>query len=170
VGRGLALQQGYFTRQHLQSGVHLAVAEKIDSGFITRTKVNRCMQCILNSCFHYIIPRPDGSEEKGDSFQVLFHETVVDDSHLIHSLPRPWGDIKLNWDHIFECIKLDETGCKDDFENEHLDHDGSVDGNRRPVLLCFNDNVRSAEDVIRCHNEFIRDAAQKALLHWYMGE
>jgi len=164
VGRGLALQQGYFTRQHLQSGVHLAVAEKIDSGFITRTKVNRCMQCILNSCFHYIIPRPDGSEEKGDSFQALFHETVVDDSHLIRSLPRPWGDIKLNWDHIFECIKLDEAGCKDDFENEHLDHDGSVDGNRRPVLLCFNDNVRSAEDVLRCHNEFIRDAAISANL------
>jgi len=164
VGRGLALQQGYFTRYHLQSGVHMAVADKIDSGFITRTKVNRCMQCILNSCFHYIIPRPDGSEEKGDSFQALFRETVLDDTHLIRSLPPPWGDVELNWDHLFEAIRLDEVGCKDDLENDHLDQDCSVDANRRPVLLCFNDNVRSAEDVLRCHNEFIRDAAISANL------
>lgn len=164
VGRGLALQQGYFTRQHLQSGVHMAVADKIDSGFITRTKVNRCMQCILNSCFHYIIPRPDGSEEKGDLFQALFRKTVVDDTHLIRSLPPPWGDVKLDWDHLFESIRLDEASYKDDIESEHLDHDGSVDANRRPVLLCFNDNVRSADDVLRCHNEFIRDAALSANL------
>ena len=164
VGRGLALQQGYFTRQHLQSGVHLAVADKIDSGFITRTKVNRCMQCILNSCFHYIIPRPDGSEEKGDTFQVLFSRTVFDDTHLIRSLPSPWGDIKLDLEHLFESIKLDEVNGKDEYENEHLDHEGLGDANRRPVLLCFNDNVRSAEDVLRCHNEFIRDAAISANL------
>lgn len=35
---------------------------------------------------------------------------------------------------------------------------------KRAVLLCFNENVRSAEDVFRCHNEFIRDAAISANL------
>ena len=50
VGRELALEYGYFSRQQLQSGVHACVAKKIDDGTITRTKVNRCMQIILNSC------------------------------------------------------------------------------------------------------------------------
>jgi hypothetical protein len=71
----------------------------------------------------------------------------------------------MDLDQIFESIKLDEGICKEDIENEHSDHqEGLVDGNRRPVLLCFNDNVRSAEDVLRCHNEFIRDAAISANL------
>ena len=36
---------------------------------------------------------------------------------------------------------------------------------KRVVLLCFNENVRSAEDVLRCHNDFIRDAAISSNLH-----
>jgi hypothetical protein len=35
---------------------------------------------------------------------------------------------------------------------------------KRAVLLCFNENVRSFEDVLRCHNEFIRDTANAANL------
>jgi len=35
---------------------------------------------------------------------------------------------------------------------------------KRAVLLCFNENVRSAEDVFRCHNEFIRDSAHSSNL------
>jgi hypothetical protein len=36
---------------------------------------------------------------------------------------------------------------------------------KRAVLLCFNENVRSAQDVFRCHNEFIRDTANASNLH-----
>jgi hypothetical protein len=55
VGRRLALSQGYFTRQELQSGVHSCVAKKIEAGVVTRTKVNRCMvSCVLcNFCLSY---------------------------------------------------------------------------------------------------------------------
>jgi hypothetical protein len=44
-----------------------------------------------------------------------------------------------------------------------LDGDGS-DQHKRAVLLCFNENVRTAEDVFRCHNEFIRDTAHASHL------
>ena len=147
VGRKLALAHGYFSRQHLQSGVHAVVGDKIDSGMITRTKVNRCMQIILNSCFHYIIPRPDGTEEKGDLFRDSFQRTVSDDSHLLSTLPHPWNDLKIT----DECL-IDKV---DDEKEEESDKAAS----KRIVLLCFNENVRSAEDVLRCHNDFIRDAA-----------
>ena len=30
--------------------------------------------------------------------------------------------------------------------------------------MCFNENVRSAEDVFRCHNDFIRDTANASNL------
>ena len=36
---------------------------------------------------------------------------------------------------------------------------------KRAVLLCFNENVRSFDDVWRCHNEFIRDTANGANLN-----
>lgn len=39
---------------------------------------------------------------------------------------------------------------------------GDNSAEKMMVLLCFNENVRSAEDVWRCHNEFIRDAAHAA--------
>ncbi len=148
VGRKLALSHGYFSRQHLQSGVHAVVADKIDSGMITRTKVNRCMQIILNSCFHYIIPRPDGSEENGDLFREIFAENVLDDSYLLKSLPEPWHDLEIKDESLLE---------KEDDEEDFKDDDKT--GSKRVVLLCFNENVRSAEDVLRCHNDFIRDAA-----------
>jgi hypothetical protein len=44
-----------------------------------------------------------------------------------------------------------------------LDGDAS-DQHKRAVLLCFNENVRTAEDVFRCHNEFIRDTAHASHL------
>jgi len=146
VGRKLALTQGYFSRQHLQSGVHDVVSEKIDSGMITRTKVNRCMQIILNSCFHYIIPRPDGTEEKGDLFRQTFATTAVDDLHLLESLARPWNDLAVSDDFLVENIEGSNEKSNDE-------------GSKRVVLLCFNENVRCADDVLRCHNDFIRDAA-----------
>jgi len=148
VGRKLALEHGYFSRQHLQSGVHAVVGNKIDSGMITRTKVNRCMQIILNSCFHYIIPRPDGTEEKGDTFRGFFEKTVIDDSHLIKSLPHPWNDLKILDEYLVE-----KCGEDQDISEK------AKDDSKRVVLLCFNENVRSAEDVLRCHNDFIRDAS-----------
>lgn len=152
VGRKLALSYGYFSRQHLQSGVHAVVAEKIDSGMITRTKVNRCMQIILNSCFHYIIPRPDGTEESGDSFRETFASNVSDEMDLLKMLPRPWHDLKVSDD----CLIGKNDDMKDN-SKELRDENSSMA--KRVVLLCFNENVRSAEDVLRCHNDFIRDAA-----------
>lgn len=152
VGRKLALEKGYFSRQLLQSGVHAVVGQKIDSGLVTRTKVNRCMQIILNSCFHYIIPRPDGIEESGAIFRESFNEEVDDDSYLISHLDAPWDNLD---------ISLAENACEEDDEDDDTSKDGST---KRQVLLCFNENVRSAEDVLRCHNDFIRDAAISANL------
>ncbi len=166
VGRKLALHDGYFSRQRLQSGVHAVVAKKIDSGMITRTKVNRCMQIILNSCFHYIIPRPDGSEENGEAFRRTFQETVADDTHLLKSLSGPWDglDIKLADDVIYGNISPSPSIEKNNDEKKSQEEQKGGDA-KRLVLLCFNENVRSAEDVLRCHNDFIRDAAISANLH-----
>lgn len=175
VGRSLALRHGYFSRQHLQAGVHNVVGSKIDAEIITRTKVNRCMQIILNSCFHYIIPRPDGKEEKGDTFQKNFADTVIDDTHLLKSLPSPWHDLELNFKSLVET-DINATAWTNKDEEEHepnqvtfikkdaVGKDDNVVSTRRPVLLCFNENVRTAEDVLRCHNEFIRDTAISARL------
>jgi len=100
VGRELALRQGYFSRQCLQSGVHDMVQHFIDSKFITRTKVNRCMQIILNSCFHYIIPPPmiDDNHCRGSvcddgrkRAKKMFALDCEDDVHLLRTLPHPWG-------------------------------------------------------------------------------
>jgi hypothetical protein len=175
VGRELALAHGYFSRQQLQSGVHACVADKIDSGTITRTKVNRCMQIILNSCFHYIIPRPDGSEENGESFISVFGEGARDSSELLKTLPAPWNDITVDTETVLTASEFEEETEKKGpgphspqasprfgpMDGKHGDVDGE---GKRAVLLCFNENVRSAEDVFRCHNEFIRDTANASKL------
>ena len=189
VGRELALEYGFFSRQQLQSGVHSCVASKIDSGIITRTKVNRCMQIILNSCFHYIIPRSDGTEESGESFRVVFANAVQNDFHLLQYLPEPWNDLVVNREAVLEACDADEddestrhakessstpkssprfssvnasASANKAFEKDADHHDDHE--SKRSVLLCFNENVRSAEDVFRCHNEFIRDTANAAHL------
>ena len=178
VGRELALEFGYFSRQQLQAGVHACVAGKIDSGVITRTKVNRCMQIILNSCFHYIIPRPDGSEEKGDAFRSLFAQEVTNDVALLQDLPAPWNDLSVNRVAVLEASLADveakpsktptstpqtspRLGSVPAEKTSPRSKEEGADGvdNKRAVLLCFNENVRCAEDVFRCHNEFIRDTA-----------
>ncbi|KAL3924956.1 MAG: hypothetical protein SGILL_000729 [Bacillariaceae sp.] len=186
VGRELALEHGFFSRQQLQSGVHACVAEKIESGTITRTKVNRCMQIILNSCFHYIIPRADGTEENGDYFRATFAASIQDDSALLEHLPEPWNDLCVERNVILEAThhEIDEKpsslagkspsgtprsspklGSVNAEKSPDRDqHDGDKDDFKRAVLLCFNENVRSAEDVFRCHNEFIRDTANAAHL------
>jgi len=175
VGRKLALHNGYFSRQRLQSGVHAVVAQKIDTGMITRTKVNRCMQIILNSCFHYIIPRPDGTEESGDAFRKVFAQKVVDDTHLLKSIAEPWSNLDISLaNDVIEGTREDETsiavaksakGKKSENEDQKGAEGGLASSSKRLVLLCFNENVRSAEDVLRCHNDFIRDAAISSNLH-----
>ncbi|KAL9179873.1 hypothetical protein ACHAXT_007843 [Thalassiosira profunda] len=170
VGRRLALSQGYFTRQQLQAGVHACVARKIEEGNVTRTKVNRCMQVILNSCFHYIIPRPDGSEECGEAFRVVFSREAANEEHLLRTLQAPWND--LNVQAVAEDESLSSLFHDSDDEGGHPSakpprkdssasqaSDSLDSGGKRSVLLCFNENVRSAADVFRCHNEFIRDVA-----------
>lgn len=193
VGRELALEHGFFSRQQLQAGVHACVADKIDSGAITRTKVNRCMQIILNSCFHYIIPRPDGTEENGEPFRKAFALEVDDESYLLHVLPEPWNDIDVDREEILKASaaemdpkplctttkkpapplpatalttpqsspRLSSVSPDKSPSRESLDGDGDL---KRAVLLCFNENVRRAEDVFRCHNEFIRDTAHASHL------
>lgn len=187
VGRELALEHGYFSRQQLQAGVHACVADKIDSGTITRTKVNRCMQIILNSCFHYIIPRPDGTEEKGHTFRATFQDEVGNDSHLLRMLPVPWNDLVVNREVVLNASDAELEGSKNEQKeplsqqaspkgspslkpqesrSPNRDKDNRDDDNdsKRAVLLCFNENVRAAEDVFRCHNEFIRDSAHSSNL------
>lgn len=183
VGRELAIEYGFFSRQQLQSGVHACVASKIEGGIITRTKVNRCMQIILNSCFHYIIPRADGTEEKGDYFRGGFAKSVEDDSFKLQYLSRLWNDVIVERDTVLHASlqEFDEKPQKASKNpgtpkssprlssanpprspREFADHDHFE--SKRAVLLCFNENVRSAEDVFRCHNEFIRDTANAAHL------
>lgn len=190
VGRLLALEFGFFSRQQLQSGVHACVSNKIEAGTITRTKVNRCMQIILNSCFHYIIPRSDGTEEKGDYFRDTFSETVHDDSLLLKELPEPWNDLVVDRDTVIHAILQDVedknashtstgtqspstsprhsprlSGMNAEKNPERYFIDGEKEeASKRAVLLCFNENVRSAEDVFRCHNDFIRDTANASHL------
>ncbi|GKZ00422.1 hypothetical protein MPSEU_000995100 [Mayamaea pseudoterrestris] len=195
VGRELALEFGFFSRQQLQAGVHACVAQKIDSNMITRTKVNRCMQIILNSCFHYIIPRPDGTEENGSSFSKTFaRESSDNDAVLLNVLPDAWRNIHVDREEVLQAIAdLDDGAsqtpsvatmptrpqqgmvtpqqsprvCSQTPDKSpgglSLDGDGS-DQHKRAVLLCFNENVRTAEDVFRCHNEFIRDTAHASHL------
>jgi len=192
VGRVLALEHGYFSRQQLQAGVHACVARKIDSGVITRTKVNRCMQIILNSCFHYIIPRPDGTEENGDAFRSVFAHEVSDDIRLLRELPAPWNDLSVNRDVILEASAASDLEGKTiktspgsnpvtpqsspklgsiPSEKSSPRAKDDVDGDgKRAVLLCFNENVRCAEDVFRCHNEFIRDTAHASSLQLSSSE
>mmetsp|Transcript_7519 Transcript_7519/g.8114 ORF Transcript_7519/g.8114 Transcript_7519/m.8114 type:complete len:1045 (+) Transcript_7519:154-3288(+) len=191
VGRVLALEHGFFSRQQLQSGVHACVAKKIESGTITRTKVNRCMQIILNSCFHYIIPRSDGTEEKGDYFRDIFSETVQDDSLLLKQLPEPWNDLTVDKNVVIDAIlneseeklqhqRVSNTSRSPSTSPKSSPKFGSINAEKTPdrcqsdrekeeeskraVLLCFNENVRSAEDVFCCHNDFIRDTANAAHL------
>jgi len=185
VGRLLALEFGFFSRQQLQSGVHACVSNKIEAGTITRTKVNRCMQIILNSCFHYIIPRSDGTEEKGDYFRDAFAATVQDDRLLLNELTEPWNDLMVDRDTVINAILQDveernSSGTSPSISPRHSPKLSSmnaeknpdrffVDGekeeaSKRAVLLCFNENVRSAEDVFRCHNDFIRDTANASHL------
>eukprot|EP00804_Cyclotella_cryptica_P027316 CCRYP_019632-RA/>CCRYP_019632-RA protein AED:0.27 eAED:0.29 QI:0/0/0/1/1/1/3/0/640 len=176
VGRRLAISHGFFSRQQLQSGVHSCVASKIKEGRVTRTKVNRCMQIILNSCFHYIIPRSDGSEESGDLFRKTFLHDAVNDEHLVKTLPPPWNDLNLDALNVEEGSVDAAEGSDDDASHHspknHGNHSSSasqagesVDSTKRSVLLCFNENIRSAADVFRCHNEFIRDVAHSANLN-----
>lgn len=188
VGRELALEFGFFSRQQLQAGVHACVAEKIESGVITRTKVNRCMQIILNSCFHYIIPRSDGSEESGDTMKIVFAKEMKNDAFLLSVLPPPWHDITIDRDDILAACEeemelqkhpkkfetpqssprlssVQSMGSPGGVESLEGDSDG-----KRAVLLCFNENVRSAEEVFRCHNEFIRDTAHACHLQLSSNE
>jgi hypothetical protein len=179
LGRRMSLVRGYFTRQQLQSCVHSCVAGKIDEGRVTRTKVNRCMQVILNSCFHYIIPPPsDGgsgsSEGCAEAFRSVFSREAAEEEHLLRTLPPPWNDLNLrsmNDDRPMGSHCLDSYDDGDHhhppFGGKHRGRDSSaasqaddsLDSQKRSVLLCFNENIRCAADVFRCHNEFIRDIA-----------
>jgi hypothetical protein len=73
------------------------------------------MQIILNSCFHYIIPRPDGTEENGEAFRQSFMQTVEDDTHLLKSLPSPWDDLDIT-------VAENMVFCDEDEEDDDHAH------------------------------------------------
>jgi hypothetical protein len=162
------------------------------------------MQIILNSCFHYIIPRPDGTEENGDVFRELFAQEIMSKTtstgsvDLLDLLPPPWRDMQVIRDEVLHAsstaddVSVGNTTRKDHVKFGTPSHsprldasahevqsprdvhhgeggDGGADG-KRAVLLCFNENVRSAEDVFRCHNEFIRDTAHASNLQLSSNE
>jgi hypothetical protein len=122
------------------------------------------MQIILNSCFHYIIPRPDGSEENGDAFRDTFSATAVDDSKGIQSLPAPWDNLVVEKEFVLAAAshEMSPSNSPRMASQQITAIDDAL--SKRAVLLCFNENVRSAEDVFRCHNEFIRDTANASNL------
>mmetsp|Transcript_26648 Transcript_26648/g.37437 ORF Transcript_26648/g.37437 Transcript_26648/m.37437 type:complete len:165 (+) Transcript_26648:193-687(+) len=146
--------------------------KKIESGVITRTKVNRCMQIILISCFHYIILAPVGGEESSDLFRANFAQGTTDDSHLIGTLQTPWDDVYIGRESILKASAADAEGSGRGSSSPTLSSINDVGGgdssssaaSKRAVLLCFNENVRSADDVFYCHNEFIRDTANASKL------
>ena len=149
------------------------------------------MQIILNSCFHYIIPRPDGTEESGDAFREVFAQEMQSDTHLLSVLPAPWNDIVVNRSEVLLAFQEEDdqqrsSPRKSSYETPHSSPqlgsiqdkgspgkestDGDESVSKRAVLLCFNENVRRAEDVFRCHNEFIRDTAHACNLQLSSNE
>jgi hypothetical protein len=134
------------------------------------------MQIILNSCFHYIIPKSDGSEESGNLFRQTFLQNAVNDEQLLQTLPPPWHNLSLDNINLEEGSIGAMDGSDDEASHQSPKNQGthsssashageSVDSGKRSVLLCFNENIRSAADVFRCHNEFIRDVAHAANLN-----
>lgn len=123
------------------------------------------MQVILNSCFYYIIPKPDGTEESGESFRRVFGTTVEDDTALIRTLPEPWNDLVWREEET-DALELECGVGSPPPQGGGEEEEGSSSPfcSKRQVLLCFNENVRCAEDVLRCHNDFIRDSAISANL------
>jgi len=172
VGRQLTLSKGYFSRQELQAGVHFVLASKMNA-VVTRTKVNRCMQIILNSCFHYIIPRPDGTEESGTEFAASFD--APDESHLLDTLPAPWKGLQVTEACLYVKVSPTTTPVSSPRLTSTTSPPASPPkppdaAEKRAVLLCFNDNCRSAAHIQQCHMEFIMDTAHAAHLHLTIQE
>jgi hypothetical protein len=118
----------------------------------------------------------------------VFASTVKDDSTLLRYLPEPWNDLVVERETVLEASLHEEEEKHSQSSNANKSpsgtpktspklgsvnaqkspdrdsHDSDKDDSKRAVLLCFNENVRSAEDVFRCHNEFIRDTANAAHL------
>eukprot|EP00586_Coscinodiscus_wailesii_P006438 CAMPEP_0172489650 /NCGR_PEP_ID=MMETSP1066-20121228/19813_1 /TAXON_ID=671091 /ORGANISM="Coscinodiscus wailesii, Strain CCMP2513" /LENGTH=375 /DNA_ID=CAMNT_0013257681 /DNA_START=1513 /DNA_END=2640 /DNA_ORIENTATION=+ len=90
-------------------------------------------------------------EENGMVFRDSFIRETTQE-RVLESLPPPWNDLTMSLLDDWEAT-THHTAAQDE---------SSDPVEKRTVLLCFNENVRSAEDVWRCHNEFIRDAAHAA--------
>merc|ERR1712137_1258151 len=116
-------------------------------------------------------------EENGNAFRDHFAESSEDDHHLLARLPTPWNDVTVEKEIVMHASSTAEEHEKKpsqkvsaaspqhsprltstDAPNAPASDDHGADHHsKRAVLLCFNENVRSADDVFRCHNEFIRD-------------
>ncbi|GFH55707.1 hypothetical protein CTEN210_12183 [Chaetoceros tenuissimus] len=142
IGRDLALRYGYFTYTQLQLAVDAVIGPKISSGTISQKEVRRCIQIIKNSCFQKVdASKRDNIQNETKAFREAFEKNVIDDTHLLKTLSSPWDD-------------LDITKA-DDFIN-HNKYNGD--------LRFLKDGVRSFEDVLRCHIDFIREVAISANL------
>lgn len=177
VGRSMSLRNGYFYRKDMTKGVHAVVAPLIDSGFITTTRVNRCLQLVLKSSFDYILPRQDGIQACGSYFSTHFSLTVSDvlddeaNNTLLNSLPSPWRDLDFTiaanteayaQPHGNDMTRGEMEPVTVDTENRVADKKVQT---KPPVLMCFVDNVRSLKCLLRNHDERIRDVADEAKLH-----
>jgi hypothetical protein len=123
----------------------------------------------------------------------VFAQEMFDDSFMLTCLPAPWHDLAIDFDHrgggYDDNSSVRSPGGRSEttphssprFGSIQQRHDAedspvrdSVDGEeseaKRAVLLCFNENVRSAADVFRCHNEFIRDTAHSCNLQLSSNE
>jgi len=117
----------------------------------------------LNSCFHYIIPSPDGKIETGEQFIVKFRsELIPEERPLLEELCHPWTNILNNLGGISENLVTPALPQNPQIppnpQNQHHKH---INKNNE-VTLCFNDNVRCSSDVMLAQNEFIRDMARSA--------
>ena len=143
IGRKLALRYGYFTYSQLRLAVDAVIASKISSGTISKKEVGRCIQIIKNSCFHKVdASKPNKNIQNGtEAFREAFAKNVVDDTHLLKTLSSPWDDL--------DITKADDV-------INHNNYNGD--------LRFIKDGVRSFEDVLRCHIDYIREVARNANL------
>lgn len=113
----------------------------------------------------------------------VFAQEMYDDSFMLTCLPAPWNDLSIDVDLDDMSVRTPTRGKFETPKNsprfgsiQEKESPGreSVDGEesetKRSVLLCFNENVRSAADVFRCHNEFIRDTAHSSNLQLSSNE
>lgn len=94
VGRELTIRKGHFYRRELTDTIHSIAKTVIDRGFTTKTRVNRCLQALLKSCFEYVACYDESSRASGQAFSSIFLRQVDDSAtfHLYKQLSPTWRE------------------------------------------------------------------------------